>query len=200
MPELTTPAGKPVDAAAPDAAAINADFTAAMNDSGPDEQAPPRRQPRQAPAEDTGKPKRGRPPKDEKSRTTDKTAAVVKDDYTEDAQNFVGTVWTVAASIPVTQPYALVVESNSDGLVLALAEGAKHNATIRSWVSTGQSSWMLGLASVGLSMGMQTWQLMSDPELRAEAAQTTREHLKAAMRAKGIQVPEPEPADVAAGA
>lgn len=194
MPSLETADGKPVDVTA-EADAINAKFDAAMNDDGPAEQAPPKRQPKPKAEADTPAPRRGRPPKDEKARTT---AAPVKDDYTQDAQGLVGAVWTVAASIPVSQPYALVVESNADALVSALAEGAKHSGTIRAFVNSGQSSWILGLASVGLSMGMQTWQLMKDPELREQAAATTREHLKAAMAAKGLQVQEP--ANVPAGA
>lgn len=197
MAELTTPAGKPVEVARAD---INADFDRAMSgDVVPDEVAPPKRQAPTAQPDDAPKPKRGRPPKAEKARTTDKAAAVVtKDDYTEDAQNLVGAVWTVAASIPVTQPYALVVHTNADALSGALAEGAKHNATIRAFVSSGQSSWMLGLASVGLSMGMQAFAIAKDPQLREKAAAKTRADLMDALVAKGIQVPEA--ADVTAGA
>ena len=103
-----------------------------------------------------------------------------------------GAVWTVTASLPPTQPYALVVETNADALAGALAEGAKHNATIRAFVSSGESSWLLGLAGVGLTMGMQAFQIMKDPELRGQCAATTREHLKAAMGAKGIEVQEPD--------
>ena len=191
MLTLETADGKPVDVTPVDAEAVNARFDAAMNDDGPDEQAPPKRTPRTVAEPEQAKPRRGRPPKDEKARTADKPAAEVKDDYTEDAQHLVGAVWTVTATIPFTQPYALVIEGNSDALSSALAEGAKHNTTIRAWVSSGQSSWMLGLASVGLTMGMQAFQLMKDPELRKEAAETTRAHLKAALVAKGIEVPEP---------
>lgn len=193
MPTLETISGKPVEL---DPDAVNAKFQAAMNDDGPSEQAPPKREPKPA-EEDAPKPRRGRPAKEDKSRTS-KAAAPVKDDYTEDATHFVGSVWTVAASIPVSQPYALVVESNSDALVGALAEGAKHNATIRAFVNSGESSWILGLASVGLSMGMQTLQLLKDPALRVEAAAVTRAHLKEAMGAKGLDVQEPT--DVPAGA
>lgn len=198
MPTLETVDGKPVDVTTPGADEINARFDSSMNDDGPDEQAPPKRQPKPAAETETPKPRRGRPPKEEKSRTTDKAAEPVKDDYTADAQSSVATLWTVAASIPVTQAYALVIEGNSDTLVSALAEGAKHNATIRKFVSSGGNTWALQLASVTATMGIQAYQLMRDPELRKEAAATTREHLKAAMRAKGIQVPEA--ADVPAAA
>lgn len=197
MPTLTTESGKPVDVTPVDADAVNAAFRDAMDSDGPEESAPPRRQPRAA-AEDAPKPRRGRQPKAEKSRTTEKPAAAVKDDYSEDAQNFVGTVWTVAASLPPSQPFALVLETNADGLVGALAEGAKHNATIRAFVSTGQSAWWLQLAGVTLTMGMQAAQIARDPELREQAAATTREHLKAAMGAKGVFVGETDDVPAAA--
>lgn len=196
MPTLETADGKTV---ALDADAVNAQFAAAMNDDKPAEQAPPKRTPKAKADPDAPAPRRGRPPKAEQARTATAAAApVVKDSYAEEAQQLVGTVWTVAASIGVTAPYALVLEANGDALASALAEGAKHNETIRGFVSTGESSWVLGLASVSLAMGFQSWQLMRDPQLRAEAAATTRAHLKAAMSAKGIEIPES--VDVATGA
>lgn len=195
MPELTTTDGKPVDVTELDPAAINAKFGAAMNDDGPDEQAPPPRRARpaaEAAAAEAPAKRRGRPPKEDRARTVAQAPAV-KDDYTDDARDLVGSVWTVAASIPYTQPYALVIEGNSDGLALALAEGAKHNTTIRSWVSAGQSSWMLALGSVGLTMGLQAYQLMRDPGMREKAAEATRASLRKAMAAKGITLPDAAP-------
>ena len=191
MPALETPDGKPVDVTPPDAEAVNAAFSRAMNDDVADEQAPPKRQPKSASGLTDSEPKRrGRPPKAEQARTA-KPEPALKDDYTEDAQSSVVSLWAVTASIPFTQPYALVIEGNADALVPALAEGAKHNATIRKFISSGGNTWAIQLASVGVTMGMQAVQLMKDPELRKEAAETTREHLKAAMKAKGLQVPEP---------
>ncbi len=76
MPTLETADGKPVDVT-PDADAVNAQFAAAMADDGPDEQAPPKRQPR--PADEAPKPKRGRPPKAEQARTTAKAGTVLDD-------------------------------------------------------------------------------------------------------------------------
>jgi hypothetical protein len=186
-PTVTTAAGKPVDVGPIDPDEVNRKFDAAMADDTTDELTPQRR----AAASEAEKPKRRytRKPKEEKSRTVDAAPKVdVKTDYTADAQQVVGGVWTVAASISVTQPYALILETNADALVSALAEGAKHNASIRAFVSTGESSWMLGLASVTIGMGLQAWQMMKDPELRAQAAAVTREHLKEAIGAKSIQV------------
>lgn len=76
MPTLETPEGKPVEVVDPDA--VNAQFAASMADDGPDEQAPPRRQPK-AEVEVAAKPKRGRAPKDEKARTTAKAGAPLDD-------------------------------------------------------------------------------------------------------------------------
>lgn len=194
MPFLETPSGDAVDVT-PEA--IEAQFQAAMNDDGPGEQAPPRRP--APPADDSpAKPRRGRPPKSEQSRTADKPAAAVKDDYTSDAAQFVGGVWVVAASIPFTQPYAVVLDTNADPLVKSLAEGAKHSATIRAFVSSGDSSWVLGLASVTLTMGIQAFQIMRDPKLRAECAEASRKSLKEAIGAKSITGTETETANAAA--
>jgi hypothetical protein len=203
MPTLETPDGKPVDVTPVDPDEVNRRFEAAMNDDGPDAQAPPKRQLRIVPDGDAPKPRRGRQPRAEKSRTADqpaKAAADVKDDYTADAQQFVGGVWTVMASISLTQPYALVVENSSDALVSSLAEGAKRNATVRAFVSSGESSWMLGLGSTVIGMGMQAYQLMKDPALRKEAAEVTRQHLREAMDAKGITTEAEHVSDVPAGA
>lgn len=197
MPTLTDPAGAPVDTSPLDKDAVDAQFALAMNDDSPDDQAPPKRAPRPAASEDAPRPRRGRPPKDDKARADAKAATPVKDDYTGDAQQFVGGIWVVTASIPLTSPYAVVVESNADPLVKSLAEGAKHNATIRAFVTSGESSWILGLASVTVTMGMQGFQIMRDPVLRAECAAATKKSLKEALGAKGLQPhqddPQPDP-------
>lgn len=72
MPTLTTETGKPVEVTPADADTINSRFRETMNDDGPDEMAPPKRDP--APAD--GKPKRGpgRPRAEDRSRTTGKAA------------------------------------------------------------------------------------------------------------------------------
>jgi len=83
MPSLETPDGKPVDVTPVDADAINAQFSAAMASDGPDDQAPPKRQP-SADAEtiNASKPRRGRPPKAEQSRTTAVKPVTALDDKT----------------------------------------------------------------------------------------------------------------------
>ncbi len=69
-PQLVDLKGKPVEVTGPDADAVNARFDAAMNDDRPpQEQAPPRRQPRPPADPDAPKPRRGRPPKAEQSRS-----------------------------------------------------------------------------------------------------------------------------------
>lgn len=188
MPTAETDAGKPVDITPEDAAAA-AEFRQSLDETGPDEKQTPKRQPRSE--SESGSKSRARTAKApaEKARTTDK-AEQVKADYTADAQQAVGMAWTALAAIPATQPYALVVNVNADPLTAALAEGAKHSKTIRSFVASGESSWILALAGVGLNMGMQAWQIARDPELRARARESTAEQFKAALGAKGIEVPE----------
>jgi hypothetical protein len=80
MPELTTVDGKPVDVAPVDPDAVNATFAAAMNDDGPDTQAPPKRTPRPAAEAEAPKPKRTRAPKAEQARTTTTPAGGALDD------------------------------------------------------------------------------------------------------------------------
>jgi hypothetical protein len=81
MPELTTVDGKPVDVAPVDPDAVNATFAAAMNDDGPDTQAPPKRQPRgESQGSSAPKPKRTRAPKAEQARTTTTPAGGALDD------------------------------------------------------------------------------------------------------------------------
>jgi hypothetical protein len=72
-PTLETADGKPVDVTPVDPDEVNRRFAAAMNDDVADEQAPPRREPAPVEAEKP-KARRGRPPKEEKSRTADKAA------------------------------------------------------------------------------------------------------------------------------
>jgi hypothetical protein len=69
--ELLTPDGEQVDAAK---AEINASFDAVMNAEAGEAAAPPRRQP-QAAAPDSVKPRRGRPPKDDKARSAPRPPA-----------------------------------------------------------------------------------------------------------------------------
>jgi hypothetical protein len=78
MPTLETTDGQPVEVAPADPDAVNAQFAAAMADDGPDTQAPPRRTPKPL-AEEAPKPKRGRPPKEEKARTTAAAGTVLDD-------------------------------------------------------------------------------------------------------------------------
>jgi hypothetical protein len=77
MPSLEDTAGAPVDVVPPDESAATAAFTAALNDTGPDDYAPPRRQPR-AKADGDAKPRVSRQPKAEKSRTTAAAKPVAK--------------------------------------------------------------------------------------------------------------------------
>lgn len=81
-PTLETTDGTPVDVTPVDPESVNAAFQAAMLDDGPDEQALPKRQ-RRTPAADADgdapKPRRGRPAKEDRSRTTAKAPVVLDD-------------------------------------------------------------------------------------------------------------------------
>jgi hypothetical protein len=79
MPTLETVDGAPVEVIPVDPEAVNREFAAVMSSDGPDEQAPPRRQPKPAAEAEAPKPKRGRAPKDEKARTAPAASAPLDD-------------------------------------------------------------------------------------------------------------------------
>lgn len=196
MEGLVTPDGQAVDVESVKADADRTFAAAMAAPAGTDEiPAPPKR----TDDPDKAKSRRGRPPKDVRARTRDaqpgearkdsKAAQPLKDDYTSDAQALVGGIWTVAASVPLTQPYAAVLAGSSDALAAALAAGAKQSETIRRLVSGGSGTWQLQLAAVGMSMGMQCLQIARDPELREKARESTRQQLREALAAQGIEVP-----------
>lgn len=117
-------------------------------------------------------------------------------EYLSDAEGLVTSLWMVTAALPPTQAYAVVVHGNSDALAAGLAKGAPHNKTIRKALSQGgDGAWMLQLGSVAVSMGIQGYQLMSDPKLREECRELTRNQLKAYLKSQGIAVPETEAGD-----
>lgn len=157
---------------------------------------------------DPDKPKRGRPRKSpaDKSRTTTTAQTAPAEpaadaDYTKGAQALVGNVWLGLAMLPPTQPCAAVLSAGSDNLAAALAEGAKHNESIRKWVSGGTDSmWKLQLAGAVVGMGVQCVQVMRDPELREKARAATQAELKKAFAAKGIDLPSPAEAQAGADA
>ena len=77
MPGLETADGTPVDVGPVDADAVNREFSRALADPGPEESAPPKRAKDETPAEPRRG--RGRPRKEEKSRTETRAAAVLSD-------------------------------------------------------------------------------------------------------------------------
>jgi hypothetical protein len=186
MPEgLQDVSGKPLDLTP--AEQTERDFASAMSAPvvEPTSITPPPDHGKTMPAE---RPKRGRPPKaKDGAKPQAKVAEVIKDSYTDDAAKLVGSIWAVAASVPPTQAYALVLHNAADGLAAALAEGAKVNPTIRRAVAGGGNvGWQLQLAGVAVTMGMQAMQLMKDPALRAQCAEQTRAQLKEAMTVAGL--------------
>jgi hypothetical protein len=199
MPEgLVLPNGKLSDVKQSVEGAADASFAAAMAQPVQDVQEPPDRQERSEPPRRQRKPREQKAPSPPSSRG--KSAGPVKDDYTADAAKLVQATWMVMASVGPTQPYALPVAGNADAWTAGLADGAKHNSTIRRIVDgTGESSWMLTLAAAGLSTSMQMYQIMKDPELRREAGETTKKQLREIMKAQGIDMPGEPREDVQPG-
>jgi hypothetical protein len=171
MPTLETADGKPLDPAA-DADAVNATFAAAMNDDGPDEQAPPRRQPRTAPADGGAKPRRGRTPKADRSRTTDKPAeappvppspavTAKRASSAEESFELIGTCLLMVGKVtrmPSFTADGFVVNANAAPLAEKLAQVAAVEPQIAKWLDKAPSAkvtaWM-GLASVAAGLGLQ---------------------------------------------
>jgi hypothetical protein len=220
VPSLTTPDGEPVTVPEPasnvtvlDPAEVDRQFSRVMADDDPGGvQAPPRR-PDTPAGEQAPKRGRGRPRKDpaEKPRVAEKPAEPPKPaanvDYVEAAAGVSTLAWATLAAIPMTTAYAAVIEANQEQLVGALANGAKHNPKIAQALEKaatgGGGVYALQLAAVGVNMGMQTLQLLKDPQLRAEASAHTQQKFREFLKAQGVNVPgetAPEAADVPAAA
>lgn len=209
MPELKTPDGAPVATFQPPVPPkspeqVNQEFSRAMAAEDPSAvPAPPQRPPA---VPDGEKKPRGRPRKDEKPRADDKAPAVsqkVDTDFTEACAGLTTLAWFGLAATPFTSPYAAVVDANQDQLVAALNGAAQNNAKAREAIqrmtSGGGGVWAVQLAVVGANMGMQTLQILKDPELRKEASEHTQAKFKAFLKAQGVGKDE-EPADVPAAA
>lgn len=179
---LLLPDGKPVPAAPPASAAdVDRQFAEAMA-APPDEvPAPPKREIIPEPEEKPKPRRRGRPPKSERTRVTKTPEPPSDKDYTEDVTGIVTGAWLTLASIGKTQPYAAVIANHQDGLVTALSAGAKNNATIRGYIekmsSGGGGLWAVQLALVAAQMAMEASQIAKNPELKAQAAEMTKQQL-----------------------
>lgn len=174
MEGLQTPDGKPLDLEA-----ANRDFAKAMSVPPPDDlPAPPKRSETAGRAAAQKPESNSKPKQAAKPRT--KPAAPVKADYTDDVKSVVTTTWAITAGVPLahTQAFAFVLSTNADALTSALAEGCKHSESMRQmFTSTSEHTWKVQLAAVAAQMGMQTLQVMRDPELRDKAAEQTRAQL-----------------------
>lgn len=159
MPTLETPGGKPVDVTPVDPDAVNAAFRSAMDDDGPDEQAPPKRAPRQ-PDGGGAKP---RTSKSEKSRTTAKPAVAL-----DDAQRAAGVQGLAqigagfalmlgrATGRDAYQADAVTVASAAPQIADACVQVAKTDAKFAAALDKVCSSGpYAALISVGVSVGMQ---------------------------------------------
>lgn len=189
MEGLATPDGKPVEIGP--AGDADREFAKAMA-APSDVLEPPDREPRKP---------RGRPRKPETAKAPVKPpespskgkAAPVKDDYTAEAQTVVSSAWTVMAMLPVAQPFAYAVSANSEALIAGLAQGAKHNETIRQIVAgPAENAWAITLAAAVANIGMTAYSIGRDPELSAKAREATVMQLK---KLAGSQAEELKDAD-----
>lgn len=158
-------------------------------------EAPPKREAKDAPDEpkkndartetSEEKPKRGRPRKDTRARTTKDSTPPAKNgekpplkpkDFTEDLTAITDALWLAGSQIPPTAPYAALVKANQAGLVQALNAGANQNHTVRNYVEKlsggGNGTWALQLGMVGIQIGMQGLQLARDKEFRDHLVQS----------------------------
>lgn len=210
MPELVTPEGTPVKAEIPtspngqpvDREAVDREFSRAMASEDPGSVQPPPPRDDQSQAEPPKRP-RGRPRKDEKSRTEQppQLPQKVDTDYTEAVAGLTTLAWATLAGIPYTTPYAAVIDANQVQLIDALNKAAQNNAAIREQIEKlaagGGGVWAIQLAAVGANMTIQTLQLVRDPELRKEAAAVTQKKFRAFLSAQGIQLPDEQPQEAA---
>lgn len=210
MPKLQTPEGELVGAeeaqppaAAPAAADINREFDRAMASADPSAVQPPPRNDDAPPA--PARRPRGRPRKtpEERARAEAKPdpaaeAAAAAADYTDKCTGLVMMGWAALAAVPMTTPYAVVIDANADALVPALNAGCQQNPRIRAaverWTAGAGGVYMLQLAAIGTNMALAVGQLLRDPALRAEARQITQGKFRAFLAEQGLQVAEQQPA------
>ena len=186
---LMTTDGKPVPL---EVVSAEREFNAAM--AAPEGDVPaPRKMTAEAKEAIRTQPKRSpraRPDKTEKARVVPSASQKVDKDFTEDVQGITQGLWLTAASIPPTQAYAAIIKLNQPALVASLNQGAQNNAAVRGYVekmSSGSGGmWMVSLGVTVANMGMQTLQLMKDPQLRRDMAAQTRQELDAFLKANGF--------------
>ncbi len=168
-----------------DAAKVEAEFARAMSaDVTGDVPAPPRR-PESDP--EAPKPRRGRPPKEDRARVSTAPSEPSRPvpaprDYTKDLNGLAEGVWLTLGLFPVSAPYAAIVRLNQPGLVAAVNSAAQKSPAVRRWVdqaATGSGGvWAVQLGVVAAGMALQTWQVMRDPELRAALAAQTQQEIR----------------------
>ena len=169
-PRVETTDGQPVDVTPMDPDAVNDRFQRAMLDDGPDEQAPPKRTPR---AGETApdKRRRGRQPRESRSRTVDKGAqapppptpevTAKRASSAEETFRLTGTCLLLVGKVtrmPSFTADGFVVNANAGQLAEKLADVAAVEPQIAKWLDKAPSAkvaaWM-GLASVAAGLGLQ---------------------------------------------
>jgi len=172
MPTLETTDGRAVDVTPIDPDEVSRQMQASLNDDGPSEQAPPKRQPRTAPAGDAPKPRRARKPKEDQARTTDKAeqtpppppspaVTAKRASSAEETFRLAGTCLLLVGKVthmPSFTADGFVVNANAAPLAEKLADVAAVEPQIAKWLDKAPSAkvtaWM-GLASVAAGLGLQ---------------------------------------------
>lgn len=164
MPTLETTDGRPVDVTPVDPEAVNAAFAQAMNDDGPDGQAPPKR-PENTSSTRVGaeKPRRSRPRAEEKSRTVAKPAVTLDDRQRAEgvqglAQLGAGIALMLgrATGSSAYQADAVTIASAAPQIADACVQVAKSDARFAAALDKVCSSGpYAALVSVAVSVGMQ---------------------------------------------
>lgn len=187
--ELLDENGKPVDLSTVD---VEAQFQAIKDAPSQELPSPPKKARTEKPA---AKPTR------RTTNVTRTTKAAPKEplkpkDYTAALDGLGKTLWVTAAAVPYTSPYAVLInDTNRAQMVQAWNAAANSNQKVRDSIekmTSGEGNiWVLGVAAATIPIAMGAWQIYSNPEFRAQAAEATRGELLAFARENGLVNNEP---------
>jgi hypothetical protein len=156
------------------------------------------------------KPGSGRPPKDDRARTTKELPPGVSParqssrgtpgrDYSDDIGAALTMAWMGMASIPYTRGHAAIIRAHTPGMIPAWNTAAQQSPAIRSAIEKmsgeGSLSWVIPVTIVTTPVVIGMWQVTRNAEMRAELAARTEQDFAAFIaeqaRAAGIE-PEAE--------
>lgn len=206
MPEgLVTASGKKLGAqpaGTPDTSAFDA-VVAGAKTAETDELAPPKRE-KPVPDEDEAKEirrtARKTPAKPRATSAPPKAPQPAKD-YTADLNGLGEALWVGLSSLPMTAGYApLVNEANRLPMVNAWNQAAQQSPVVRGYIeqltSGGGNTWILGVAIATVPVAITAYQLATNPQLRAQAAEANKAELTHWALSKGLLQAPAEAEDV----